>query len=469
MKNSLNSDRRRLLKSLAALPLASGVSLLADTSAARAATCPTGRSLVCIFLAGGADSFNLFVPGGSAYDEYRATRNELAADEDSLIGVSDASQGSFGFNAAVPALADLYQQNRLAVVSNVGPLIRPTNKSDYLGSVEIPQSLFAHNTQQKLWQTGAGIVTGSDAFGWGGAISEHAAECNGNIAVAPAFSISGSADWLASAGGNYTTLNADVGVQRMFGYDNISDWIPPTRLSQVGRSLDELIAVGEDSRNPLLMRAISGAVGRANQSTAALFASLRENPVNSMVVDSNNKLANQLKLVAQLIASRESLGMNAQVFFVRMGGWDTHSNQLERMPAQMRQLNDAIEAFQGAMDDLNLADSVTSFTASDFGRTLTSNGNGTDHGWGGHGFVFGGAVQGGRVVGDTPSYAMTNNPDDAGEDDGSFAGRIIPRISVNQYAATLSRWMGMDEAQIAAALPNLANFAQQDLGLFGQA
>lgn len=149
-----------------------------------------------------------------------------------------------------------------------------------------------------------------------------------------------------------------------------------------------------------------------------------------------------------------------------MGGWDTHSNQAERLPVQMRALNEAIAAFQGTLDGLGLAESVTSFTASDFGRTLTSNGNGTDHGWGGHGFVFGGAVNGGRVVGDTPSYANRDNPDDAGEDDGSFAGRLIPQLSVNQYAATLSRWMGVSEARIDTALPDLSNFAQRDLGLF---
>lgn len=466
MKSPLQQQRRQLLKSLAALPLMSGVSLSAGS--AQAMSCPggSGRSLVCLFLAGGADSFNLFVPGGSRYDEYRATRNELAADEGSLLGVSDAAQGSFGFNAAVPAMADLYRSGRLAVVSNVGPLIRPTGRSDYLGSNALPQALFAHNTQQKLWQTGAGVVTGSDAFGWGGSIAAHAAECNGANAVAPAFSIAGSADWLASTESRYVSLNADIAVQQMFGYDNVSDWIPPARLSRLGRSLDALIELGEDSRNPLLMRAISSAVGRANTATAALWSALRANPLDQMQYDGRNKLAAQLHLVARLIASREALGMNAQVFFVKMGGWDTHSNQAERLPVQMRALNEAIAAFQGTLDGLGLAESVTSFTASDFGRTLTSNGNGTDHGWGGHGFVFGGAVNGGRVVGDTPSYANRDNPDDAGEDDGSFAGRLIPQLSVNQYAATLSRWMGVSEARIDTALPDLSNFAQRDLGLF---
>ncbi len=464
MRNPIDRERRRLLKTLAALPLGAGVSMMAGPGQAQAAGCDNAKSLVCIFLAGGADSFNMFVPGGSRYADYRASRNELSVAEADLLRVNDAQQGEFGFNAMLPTLERLYSEQRLAVLSNTGTLIRPTSKDDYLGTVALPQSLFAHNTQQKLWQTGAGIVNGSNAFGWGGAISTHAANCNGDIAVAPAFSMGGSTDWLASAKTNYVTLNADVAVQRMFGYDNISDWIPPRRLSNVGRTLNELVAQGQDSGNPLIMRAIANAVGRASDATASLHSALQANPLSQMQYNGSNKLAKQLHLVARLIASREELGMQKQVFFVLMGGWDTHSDQAERTPDLLQGLNEAIGSFQETIDGINMASSVTSFTASDFGRTLTSNGNGTDHGWGGHSFVFGGAVDGGRVIGDTPDYSDTDNPDDAGEEDGSFAGRLIPKISVNQYAATLSRWMGVSESELSSALPDLQNFAQTDLG-----
>ena len=289
------------------------------------------------------------------------------------------------------------------------------------------------------------------------------------VSLPASFSIGGSTDWLASARANYVSLNADVAIERMYGFDGYSDWIPARRIDAVGRALETLIAQGRDARNPLLSRGIADAVGRASEATASLHDALRDNPLDSVGFDSGNKLAAQLHLVARLIASRERLGMRRQVFFVLMGGWDTHSDQLERQPALLSALNAAVGMFQGAVDELGLANSVTGFTASDFGRTLTSNGNGTDHGWGGHAFAFGGAVDGGRVIGRTPSYAVRDNPDDAGEEDGSFAGRLIPEISVTQYAATLSRWMGMDEADIAAAMPDLANFAERDLGLFGSA
>lgn len=464
MRNTIDKEKRRLLKQLACLPLTAGVSMLAGNGRAHAMGCDDARSLVCIFLAGGADSFNMFVPGGSNYTDYRNSRNELAVPESDLLSVSDAQQGSFGFHRLLPSFEQMYSEQRLAVVSNTGTLIQPTSKSDYLGTVALPQSLFAHNTQQKLWQTGAGAVNGNTAFGWGGAISTHAANCNGNIPIAPSFSMGGSTDWLASANANYVSLNADVAVERMYGYDNISDWIPPQRLSNVGRSLNQLIAEAQGSSNPLLSRAIASSVGRAAAATSTLHTALRANPLPQMQYNGRNKLAKQLHLVARLIASREQLGMQKQVFFVLMGGWDTHSDQLQRLPGLMTELNEAIGGFQQTIDELNLAQSVTSFTASDFGRTLGSNGNGTDHGWGGHNFVFGSAVDGGRVFGETPNYSANNNPDDAGEEDGSFAGRLIPKISVNQYAATLSRWMGVAESDLNQALPDLQNFTQKDLG-----
>ncbi len=465
MRNSIDKNRRLLLKQLASLPLASGVSLVSGSKTAHAMTCSPGKSLVCIFMAGGADSFNMFVPGGTnSFADYQNSRRDLAVDEANLINVSDATQGAFGFHDLLPGLASLYNSNRMAVVSNTGTLIRPTTRSDYLATNSIPESLFAHNTQQKLWQTGAGIVSGSNSFGWGGAISEHAAGCNGNINIAPAFSIGGSTDWLTAANANYISLTAGVAVQRMLGHANLSDWIPPERLSHVGRSLNNLIDIGKASGNSQVMQEISGAIGRATDATASLYSALQNNPVNQMRYNTGNRLAAQLHMVARLIAAREELGMEQQVFFVRMGGWDTHTNQLQRQPALFMALNEAVTAFQATIDGLNLAPSVTTFTASDFGRTLTSNGNGTDHGWGGHNFVFGGAVDGGRIVGDIPNYAVQNNEDDAGDRRGQFAGRIIPQISVNQYAATLARWMGVSEDALNTALPDLANFSQRDLG-----
>jgi len=466
MRNSVNKERRKLLKQLACLPLASGVSMMtAGQSAHAMGTCGDAKSLVCIFLAGGADSFNMFVPTDNRdYQTYLATRGDLAVAESALDEVSDAAQGNFGFNQLLPGITDLYRQDRLAVVANTGTLVRPTTKSDYLAINDLPEALFAHNTQQKLWQTGARIASGSDSFGWGGAIGDHAANCNGNIPIAPTFSISGNSDWLTSANNNYISLNADVAVERMYGYDGYSEWIPTSRLNEMDAALETLVGQGQRAQNAPFLNEMANAVARATNATGALNSALLENRLPQMEYDRTNKLAGQLHLVARLIASREQLGMQRQVFFVLMGGWDTHSDQNDRMPQLYGDFDDAITEFQATIDDINKADSVVSFTASDFGRTLTSNGNGTDHGWGGHNFVFGNAITGGRIFGDMPNYASTGNDDDAGDDKGNFAGRIIPQISVSQYAATLSRWMGVDEDAVLRALPDLANFAEQDLG-----
>lgn len=463
-KTNFQKQRRTLLKGLASVPLGAGVSMLSGNDAL-AMGCNSGKSLVCLFMAGGADSFNMFVPGSQqGYSDYLDSRGDLAIGESSLLNVSDASQGAFGFNSALTAFKDLYDDDRLAVVSNVGTLIRPTSQSDYLAEQALPESLFAHNTQQKLWQTGAGIVSGSSSFGWGGAITDHAETCNGPSSITPAFSIAGSNPWLESVNSRYISLNADFAVERMFGLDNVSDWIPPGRLGRVGNTIENLIAQGEASGNAAMLRTISESLDRATVATSSLHSALLRNTLPQMTYRSTNKLAKQLHLVARLIASREELGMSRQVFFVLMGGFDTHSDQAEREPILMRDLNEAVSVYQDTIDDIGASASTTTFTASDFGRTLTSNGNGTDHGWGGHNFVFGDAVDGGRIIGEMPSYSRTNNPDDAGEDDGSFAGRIIPQLSVNQYGATLSRWMGVEEASLLNALPDLANFAERDLG-----
>jgi len=473
-----NPGRRNLLKRALALPLAStvtrvgGVSLLglgasAISPAFAAADCTVGgpRSLVCVFLAGGADSFNLFVPTDNRYDEYRATRNELAVAEADLLEVNDAGQGAFAFHRQLDSFHALYNSNQLAVVSNVGPLLRPTTQADYRNRIALPESLFAHDAQQKLWQTSAGRVSGTDGFGWGGAIAEQIAACNLGAGVGGAFSIAGSNAFQSDRSAQYISLSPNADVQRMYGLDpSVARWIPEQSRNSVAAKLAQLLSNAQLPEQPLMLQEAGGHIARAQVATEQLQGALEEFSFSQWEPNPSNKLEKQLHLVARLIQARSSLNMERQIFFVRMGGWDTHSNQNERMPLLLGELNQAISQFHSALVSTSLIDSVTTFTASDFGRTLTSNGNGTDHGWGGHNFVFGGAVRGGQVFGQIPSYSMTNNQDDAGDENGGFAGRIIPTQSVNQYGATLARWMGVPDAELPSIFPDLANFATSDLG-----
>lgn len=471
MKESVDKKRRKLLRGIAGLPLMGGVSLMGAAGAPRVASAMEAcapKSLVCIFLAGGADSFNIFIPGGSSYNQYRSVRNELAVAESDLTPITDARLGSMAFNSNMTNLVSLYEQNRLAVVANAGPLIRPTTRQDYAAGIDLPQSLFAHDTQQKLWQSGSGFVGGNAGVGWGGRIAEYAARCNTESTVAPAFSIGGTNLWQTALSTNYINLQAGVPVQYMDGYNGVSDWIPISRLGPISAAMNANNAAAQQLSGYRMEQEIGGAYERAVGATAQLRVALNNNPVSQMTYPSSNRLASQLHYVAQLISAREELGMRQQVFFVQMGGWDTHSQQLDRFPALLQDLNGAIGAFQGAIDSMGKADTVTSFTSSDFGRTLTSNGDGTDHGWGGHAFVFGGAVNGGQVFGEMPSYESTDNPNDTGDRLGAFAGRIIPTTSVSQYGATVAHWMGVPMSDMNGLFPDLPNFAVSDLGFMAQ-
>ncbi len=425
------------------------------------------RSLVCLFLAGGADTFNMYVPNDARYAEYRATRADMATPESDLVDAGTASDGGgYAFHRQLPTLARLHAEGRLATVANVGPLVRPTTPEDYRAGRALPESLFAHNTQQKLWQTAAASVSDSSGFGWGGALAERLVACNGGT-IAGSFSLAGANAWQSARDAAFTTLNPNIDIARLYGLDpSTATWIPEGRRSRTAELMQRLLLDAEGS-DSIMAREAAGAMRTSLASTDALDAALEAVPLDEWRPDPNNKLEVQLHMVARLVRAREALGHSRQLFFVQMGGWDTHSNQNERQPLLFEELERALAPFQASLDAGQLAASVTTFTASDFGRTLTGNGNGTDHGWGGHAFAFGGDVAGG-LAGTFPSYASRANPDDAG-DGGEFAGRLIPTTSVGQYGATLARWMGVADAELDAVFPDLASFGVRDLALFRDA
>lgn len=455
MNNSKKLSRRSFIQHASALPFMKYASAVTGSallgSHASAADCIAGqpKSLVCIFLLGGADSFNFVIPGGNQYDQYAATRRELAIPSGQLLSANDTQRGEFSFNRELPNLHSLYGNNKLSVVANVGTLTRPTTASDFTTSTALPQSLFAHNAQQKLWQTGSGNL--ADAFGWGGSIAQQLANCNRAAAVDSAISVNGSNTWLNNRQNNYVTLSANATVDLMQGHVS----------SSRTRGVLETLLAQEQTQGSPIESAVASGISRAVTTTEGLRGALAANPLIDF--SPQGRFEQQLHLVARLISAREQLNMGRQVFFVGLGGWDTHSNQLERFSPLLGELDSGLGKFQAAIEDLNKSNSVTTFTASDFGRSLTSNGDGTDHGWGGHAFVLGGAVDGGKLVGEFPSFANVDNPDDAGNRN-QFAGRIIPKISVSQYGATLGSWMGLSDTELDLVMPNLSNFGTKNLG-----
>ena len=415
------------------------------------------KALVCVFLYGGSDSFSLFVPTGQDdYDTYAASRGALAvAQQDILPGQPDSG---IGFNPLLPELHGLYNAGKLALVSNVGNLIAPVTRANFLNqSPLVPADLFAHNHQQEQWLKGLSsspaAVVGT---GWGGRMADLLQDANQGAVLPPSFSIAGSNYWLPGNSSQPMALNASNGLSLLSYLDDHSG--PAANVARES-ALDQILALG--TSHPLKQQAAQ-AFSRAKSGSSQLIGTLQANNSFTSSYNSSSQLAAQLRMVARLIAGHQQLNMRRQIFFVGMGGWDTHDNQTPRLNQLMNDLNRSLADFQTTLAEINMADSVTTFTASDFGRTLTINGDGSDHGWGGHYLVMGGAVNGGQLYGQLPSYAIGS------DDDSGDKGRVIPSLSINQYGASLAKWMGVTDSDLLEIFPDLNNFGsdwQNGLGL----
>ena len=457
-------DRREFLRQCAAISLlGSGagamngkLGLIGSAMAASSdyAALDDYKALVCVFLYGGSDSFSMFVPTDEgAYANYKASRGDsLAVPYDAMLK-GDTDTG-IGFNPLLGDLHGLYNKTsadagaKLAVFSNVGNLISPLTRSQFIaGNNSIPNDLFAHNHQQEQWLKGLSsspaAVVGT---GWGGRMADLLQYANNDGGLPPSFSLDGSNYWLPGRNVQPIAVSPSYGLTPLQYLDGVAG---SSNSRARGNTLDALLNLSSD--NPLKRQAASS-FAHAKSSAASLKATLQSGGNFSTTYDSGSKLAQQLRMVARLIAGNQQLGLRRQIFFVGAGGWDTHDNQTPRMTALMSDLNRSMIDFQNTLDEINMTDSVTTFTASDFGRTLTINGDGSDHGWGGHYMVMGGAVNEGRLLGQMPDLSVGS------EDDTGDKGRIIPKLSINQYGALMARWMGVTDSDLNGIFPDLANF-----------
>ncbi len=407
------------------------------------------KSLVCIFLFGGNDSFNMLVPrSGAAYNEYATARQSLAVAKDRLLGISPSSSasGEFGFHPSMPQVRSLFAQGRLAVVGNVGALVAPLDVQQYRNnSVPLPPRLFSHSDQQRFWQTLQG--QNSRTSGWAGRMADLLGE-EGRLPMN-----------ISLAGKNLMQTGFDTSPYAT-GRRGTSQLVGLRANSRGARgraryeAFSAMLEAGDDM--PLFAQEYAAVQQRAmnlNGQVKTVIAGAAE--IDAPPAE--NELATALARVAQLISAAETLGQQRQMFFVALGGWDTHSDQLGRHPALLSQLSQALGYFSEITDALGVADRVTTFTASDFGRTLTTNGDGSDHGWGSIQLVMGDAVRGGDIYGEMPSLAI-GGPLDVGR------GRILPTTAVDQYVATLAHWFGLTQDELLDVLPNLDNFSRSDLG-----
>lgn len=453
---SINASRREFLRwsaATASLGAAAPFALnLAAINSAAAQGASDYKALVCVFLYGGNDCANTVIPyDAAAYADYQRARPSIARARNTLLPLTpSALQG--GRQLALPPelapLATLYEAGRLAIVGNVGPLLRPTTRQQFEArTVPLPPKLFSHNDQQSVWQSEApeGATTG-----WGGRIGDVLGATN-TKATFTSISVAGNAAWSSGR----TVQQYQVGP----GGANSVNALSGSALFGSGAAPALLRQVVAAPRTHLLQDDHARLMQRALAANADLIAASGGLPPLATPFPADNALAAQLRMVARLIALRGALGARRQLFFVALGGWDQHAFLTSSHAAQLTLLANALAAFDAALGELNLRTQVTTFTASDFGRTLLANGDGSDHGWGSHHFVLGGAVRGREVVGQFPDVAL-NTAQDAGQ------GRLIPTTSVEQYAATLARWMGLSDTQLDDVLPNLRHFSARTLPLF---
>jgi len=412
------------------------------------------KALVCVFLYGGADSFSMFLPNDDdAFNQYAASRASLTVDRSTLLPTS----GPVSFNPSLSRLHGLYESGDVALLANVGNLITPVTRNMVINQPNlVPDDLFAHNHQQDQWMKGNSSVPSSVVqSGWGGRMADLLQDANAGAVLPPHFSLFGSNSFLPGNDVQPIALNTNNGLSLLSYLDGSNN---------AARSSAHDALLNQSYDHPLKQQA-ANTIARAKSGSTQVRDALAANPNESFTstFDGTSRLAQQLRMVARLMAGRDALSMKRQVFFVGIGGWDTHDHQTPRLDVLLSELDNSLADFQSTLAELGLTDSVTTFTASDFGRTLTINGDGSDHGWGGHHMVMGGGVNGNQMFGSLPSFEIS------GDDDSGDKGRIIPNVSINQYGALLGQWMGISDSDLSEVFPDLGNFGSdwsQGLDLF---
>ena len=460
---------------LAASPFALNLAAVGTAAAANGVT--DYKALVCIFLAGGNDCFNTVLPTDTEsweqYAKFRTTNNGAASIALPFNGAAGGvlpinplnNQGrSFALHPQLGALQNLFENKRMAIVANVGTLNAPLTLSQYkAGGAAVPAKLFSHNDQQSMWQA---YAPEGARVGWGGRIGDLLASANAD-ATFTCISTAGSAVFLAGRTiKQYQIANSGAVAIRnlngnLFGAKGASN---PLRNIIAGNRND----VFENDHAAIVNRSIN-AQAALSAAMAPAGASGVPDPTNyinpNTGVASANPLAQQLQAVARVIAGRSGLGACRQIFYVTLSGFDTHDGQRPQHADLMARLAHAVAYFDGVLANLqgvDMRNSVTTFTASEFGRTFTSNGDGSDHGWGSHHFVMGGAVRGKDIYGVFPRSGLGHELDVG-------SGSLLPTIAVDQYAATLASWFGVSNSQLADVFPNLSRFASSNLGFMNTA
>lgn len=422
---------------------------LSRTAAAQSA--PGYKALVCILLAGGNDSFNMLVPTDNGqYGEYRNIRADLALEQNQLLPLpGTAANGlSYGLHPGMPELEGLFRDGDAALVANVGTLLEPYDaQAVESGTARLPLGLFSHSDQINQWQTA--VPDGRIGQGWGGRIADLRREANVQNGVSMNISLSGSNVFQSGNQVSEHSIDASAdGGAGINAYDDGSDFGALKK-----RMVDDLLVVQQQN---IFRREYSRRLRAAIDARAVFVDALQGSPVLTTPFSSSN-FSQSLRQIARVIGARDALGVTRQTFFVSVGGWDHHDDVLDNQAAMLPSISRGLQEFRDALIELGVLNEVTTFTSSDFGRTLTSNGKGSDHGWGGHHIVMGGSVAGGAIYGDYPLLSMAS-PLDVGR------GVYAPTTSVDEYFAELALWFGVTVSELDQVLPNVRSFYSPESG-----
>lgn len=446
---------------LGVTPLYSGITNMGLLNAAAAANRTSNtkgdyKGLVCIMLSGGNDSFNMLVPKGeSEYNEYQSIRGNLAIPQSELLSINPQNTNGmeFGLHPSLQNTQQMFESGNAAFVTNVGALLEPFTRSSYQDDTPLPIGLFSHSDQRRHWQTC--VPQNVDSLGWGGRLADILYTNNANQDVSMNISLDGV----------NVFQRGNIIKEFAIGYqDNGSVILNGAEendfYNQLKRqTLDNLL---DQEYHNILKTAYANTITDSNNSSFS-FNSAIANGMQIATEFGADVFSQKLLMVAKTIAARDILGVSNQTFFIELSGWDTHDELLDDHSLLLSQLDTAIGSFNEAMAELGVANDVVSFTMSDFGRKLPSNGDGTDHGWGGHSLVFGNAVSGQKLYGEFPDLFLDNDLDLGG-------GRIIPTTSCDEYFAELALWFGASHSDLDQILPNINNFwtpnADGPLGMF---
>ena len=415
------------------------------------------KAIVCILLEGGCDSFNMIVPLGSDYENYKAVRGNIALGEGEISSFSHKNVNglntlSYGMRSNMTEMKQLFTENKLAIIANVGTLVEPVIQSDVLsGAARVPSQLFSHNTQRAQWMMGN--AKNIETIGWAGRASDLFYPISN-----PYFNITVGGDNIMQSGGNaesfeFTESSISPNTMEYYGFG------PESGSGELGIVYQKIYEQQQKNANHKILSTFAKRRVENLEQQITLEGLFEEKKsfedFPSGVHETGVPLGEQLKLVAEILSVKDKFPeqRKRQIFFVNHHGWDTHDGDNEH---QVDYLSESLGFFNAALEEMGIQNNVTTFTISDFGRSLTSNGAGTDHGWGGHAFVMGGAVKGGDIYGKMPSIKK-DSPD-------AWSDRVIPTTSMETYFATIVKWFGASDSELDKIFPNLKAFSQKNMG-----